>query len=170
MVQRSPHILRAGYALLAAVVIMLISGSSASLAADSPARKGKAKPAGSRVVSVRKMTATPAPAAGMRVAIDPQTGQLIKPTLEQRHVLGTEASVGLDRSSEGLEIITLANGTKLVHLEGRFQEYVVARKDAAGNVRTDCVESLDRARRLQATPVPARAGLVRADESSRVKE
>ena len=107
-------------------------------------------------------------AAGMRVAIDPQTGLLIKPTLEQRHMLGTSAE--LERSSDGLVIVTLADGTKLCNLEGRFQEYVVARKDGAGNLRTDCVDTHDRARRVQGIPVPARTGLVRADESTRVKE
>lgn len=155
-------------ALCAAAVFAVISASSASFAADAPARPRKAKPAATRATSTAKKSAPTAGVAGMRVAIDPQTGLLIKPTPEQRHALGTSAA--LDRSSEGLVIVTLADGTKLCHLEGRFQEYLVARKDGAGNLRTDCVDSHDRARRLQATPVVTRAGLVRADESTRVKE
>lgn len=158
-------------ALCATAVFAVITASSASLAADAPARPRKAKPAATRAVSTARTSAPSAPtagAAGMRVAIDPQTGLLIKPTPEQRHALGTSAA--LDRSSAGLVIVTLADGTKLCDLQGRFQEYVVARKDGAGNLRTDCVDSHDRARRLQATPVVTRAGLVRADESTRVKE
>ena len=155
-------------ALVAAAAIVLIGGASASFAADSPVRARKAKAATSKAASKAKQSAPAPGAAGMRVAIDPETGLLIKPTLAQRHALGTSAE--LDRSSEGLVIITLADGTQICHLEGRFQEYVVARKDAAGNLRTDCVEGHDRARRLQVALPVARTGHVRADESTRVKE
>ena len=58
----------------------------------------------------------------------------------------------------------------ILTVAGAPQEYVVARKDGAGNLRTDCVDTHDRARRVQGMPVPARTGLVRADESTRVKE
>ncbi len=162
------HLRIRSWAFCAAAAILVVSASSSSFAADAPARPRKAKPATTRVASTAKKSAPAAGAAGMRVAIDPQTGLLIKPTLEQRHMLGTSAE--LERSSDGLVIVTLADGTKLCNLQGRFQEYVVARKDGAGQFKTDCVESHDRARRLTATPVPARTGLVRADESTRVKE
>ena len=170
MVQCNRHS-RAWRALFAAATIVAMSGSSASLAADQPGRAGKAKPARSRAASAPNKAATATPgSAGMRVAIDPQTGLVINPTLEQRHVLGVEANAELDRSSQGLVIITLPDGTQLCNLEGRFQQYVVARKDDAGNLRTDCVESSAQARRLQAAPVVARPGPVRADESTRVME
>lgn len=161
--------------LLAAAIIVAMAG--VAMASDGPACTATAKPAPTRAVkAARALSTKPSRAAttpgsaGMRVAIDPETGLLIKPTAEQRQSIGVSASPELDRSSDGLVIVTLPDGTQLCDLKGRFQEYLVARKDAAGGLRTDCVQSPSAARRLLAQPAAARPGLVRQSEASRVKE
>jgi hypothetical protein len=51
----------------------------------------------------------------------------------------------LDRSSDGLEVITRPDGSAYVDLQGRFFTYSVVKVDDAGNVATQCVCARDQA-------------------------
>ena len=94
----------------------------------------------------------PAGAGGMLAAIDPETGRLTRPTPEQVQRLSREAAPSLSQRCDDLPVFRLPDGALMVHLEGRFQQYVVARVDRAGKVHLDCVESPDLER---ATAAPA---------------
>jgi len=94
----------------------------------------------------------PAGAGGMLAAIDPETGRLTRPTPEQVQRLSREAAPSLSQRFDDLPVFRLPDGALMVHLEGRFQQYVVARVDRAGKVHLDCVESPDLER---ATAAPA---------------
>lgn len=74
--------------------------------------------------------------SGQQVAKDPATGKFRAPTPEELKVLAPPAN---NDSSEGLVVRTLPSGVQMVDLEGRFQNYSVAKKDADGKVRTGCV-------------------------------
>ena len=79
----------------------------------------------------------PAGHAGMMAAIDAE-GRISAPTPAPRAALELTLPA-LDRSDVGLRIITLADGAEMMRLDDRFMEYAVARVDARGRVRMDCV-------------------------------
>ena len=85
-----------------------------------------------------------APGVGGRiVAIDPETGQLGAPSSEQIQALelaGQDRAVS--RTDEGLRETVLANGTVIVDLDGRFQDYVVARVDRTGRLVHGCAHDV----------------------------
>jgi len=99
--------------------------SDAAAFAPTPSRDGRAE--------------DPPPGhAGMIASIDAE-GRLSAPTAAQRAAL--ERTIpALDRSDIGLEIISLPNGAEMMRLDGRFMEYAVARVDAQGRFRMDCVQ------------------------------
>jgi hypothetical protein len=75
---------------------------------------------------------SPAVAAGMVVAIDPETGALVPPTAEQVRILTAAERTGLMRTSEGLAEVRLPDGAVMVDLQGRFMEYSLVQLDRAG--------------------------------------
>lgn len=78
--------------------------------------------------------------AGLRVAIDPETGELGMPSAEQARRMDLHVGSSLDRSDAGLRAILRPDGSRMVRLEGRFMEYSIAEIDAAGKVRLRCVQ------------------------------
>ncbi len=76
--------------------------------------------------------------SGQQVAKDPATGKFRPPTPEELKIL---APLAENDSQAGLEQRTLPSGAIAVDLQGRFQNYSVATKDASGKVRTGCVTS-----------------------------
>jgi hypothetical protein len=81
--------------------------------------------------------------AGTIVAIDPETGQLGAPSPEQMRALelaGRHLSV--NRTDEGLRETVLANGTVILHLDGRFQDYAIARVDRTGRLVQGCAHDV----------------------------
>lgn len=99
--------------------------------------------------------AAPAPGhAGMIAAIDPATGKFVVPM--RAHRLALEGTVpALDRSDVGLVPIALPGGGEMVRLEGRFNEYAIARLDSTGRLHEDCVPGPEVAEHL-APAAPAR--------------
>jgi hypothetical protein len=83
----------------------------------------------------------PAGVGGRVIAIDPETGAPGAPSPEQvqalRAAAGTRASVS--RSPEGLRETRLSNGTVILDLDGRFQDFALARVDRHGNAHLGCV-------------------------------
>lgn len=49
--------------------------------------------------------------------------------------------VGLLRSTAGLRVIRLANGSTMVDIQGRYREFVVASVDAQGQLHVGCVHN-----------------------------
>jgi len=103
-------------------------------------------------------------ASGMKAAIDPATGRLVRPTAEQVQALDAQAGVRRaadDDPSRGIPVIRLANGAEIAHLDERFQEFEVARIGADGKLVRSCVQGPDAAAKLRAdaqavAPKPAR--------------
>jgi hypothetical protein len=83
--------------------------------------------------------------AGLRIAIDPVTGRLAAPTAEQSRALDAMAGPAVSHSAEGLEVVTLPDGSKMVNLQGRFMEYAIAVRDSTGRIRLGCVHGETRA-------------------------
>ncbi len=83
----------------------------------------------------------PAPAAGLRVFVDPETGALTsKASPEQTERLSDWMRHALSRTAEGLESFPLTQGGIGLHLGGRFQSATVVRVRPDGNFEWSCVD------------------------------
>jgi hypothetical protein len=84
----------------------------------------------------------PARSAGMVVGIDPETKTLVFPSAADRAALQRQplSSPALDRSDAGLTVIHRPDGSKMVDLQGRFQEYAVVRITPDGKKVESCVQ------------------------------
>lgn len=76
--------------------------------------------------------------AALRVAIDPDTGQLVPAPAAS---VAEKAAALLNRSDEGLREVRHPDGRVSVNLEGRFMSASLARVGDDGAVETTCVES-----------------------------
>ena len=141
-------LLIAGAAVAALVVVAL--GLSAMRPAAAPAKAAAVPPPAATMPVAIAQPAPPAPiaaraaeapvataarmpepvgSAGMRVAIDPETGMLTAPTTGE----------AFSQSDERLTETTLPDGSVMVDLDGRYQEYSVMTRDAAGKLQVRCV-------------------------------
>jgi hypothetical protein len=124
----------AGSALVVACLALLLI--TPAHAARTARRTVKHRPAASSatksVVPPAAVPTTTAGAAGMIVAIDPESGALVPPTAEQVRTLTAAERTGLMRTSAGLTEVRLPNGAVMVDLQGRFMEYSLAQLDPAG--------------------------------------
>ena len=93
--------------------------------------------------------------AGLRAAIDPETGELaigadaLRIQQDQRlpndKAVDVELRQMLSRSTEGLVEVARPHGGVSVHLQGRFMSMSVARVAEDGTVETLCTENADQA-------------------------
>jgi hypothetical protein len=157
---------RAGYVLsaLGACALALLAPDTARAAApelalaSAGARRACwiARPMSTRVTPKGTPSAsTLAPgSAGMRVTIDPETGETIVPPAAERRSFAEQVGATPSRSLVDYQVIRLRDGTRVVHLGESFMHYSFARRDAAGRFHTDCAPSLDEAlRALREVPV-----------------
>jgi hypothetical protein len=74
------------------------------------------------------------------VALDPETGLPTVPSEAQRRAAAALLEGGLPAVDDPpLPAVRLPGGGEIVHLQGRFQSYSMARRDAHGRVVIDCV-------------------------------
>ena len=95
--------------------------------------------------------------AGMRVALQPESGELVPLSPEQAAEL--DALGGVSKTSAPPRVERLPDGTWVMHTNGNFENYSVARIGAGGRIETGCTPDADAARRfLQNAPTPAQPG------------
>ncbi len=82
--------------------------------------------------------------AGLRAHIDPETGELIGYRAPGRAdiQLSERVQEALSRSDEGLESITLPDGSVRVDLQGRFRHLNAARLVSGRDLESICVDHL----------------------------
>lgn len=80
--------------------------------------------------------------SGMRAYIDPETGELVgyRPPDRADVQVSERLRQALSRSDEGLESVTLPDGSVRVDLQGRFRHLNAARLDAGHELHTICVD------------------------------
>ena len=110
-----------------------------AVARSAAARTAPANP-GATCASGANQVAAARGRAGMVVGIDPASGELGPPSADQIQAMQRDSDPTLDRSTEGLEVITLPDGSQRVNLQGRFRSYSVLTVGADGTTRVDCVE------------------------------
>ena len=79
------------------------------------------------------------------IVLDQATKQVRMPTDSEVAAMVAQISTLTNTSTDGLKAVTLANGTKQLNLQGRFQEVVIARANADGTMETRCVSSMEEA-------------------------
>lgn len=73
------------------------------------------------------------------ISVDPTTGTLRLPTPQETQDLVDSLVAMTNRSTDGLQAVTLANGTKAVNIDGRFQSVMLARPNEDGTSELKCV-------------------------------
>ena len=125
------------------------TGASSRAAAPAAARRTAAS-----TVTASGTVGVGAPAsAGMVVGIDPLTGRIGMPTPEQLAELAALSPPALRTSGEGLVEVHHPDGSVSIDLEGRFQEYAVARIAPDGKPVFQCVNDRQALRRALLAPV-----------------
>jgi hypothetical protein len=102
--------------------------------APSPARAALATPTKSTATS--EVASAPGE-AGMRIYLDPETGTFGPPPAGAEPVGGINP---LNDSDAGLVQVRLPDGSYMVDLEGRFQEYYVVQMTPSGKRVVKCVQ------------------------------
>jgi len=109
---------------------MQVPATAAPVAIAAPAAPAPVAPA--RRVEAAPVVERVAPGtSGMRIQVDAE-GQLVPPTYIESD---------LNHSSEGLTEIQMPDGSVMVDLEGRFQEFeVIVRDPVTGKLQMRCVQ------------------------------
>jgi hypothetical protein len=97
---------------------------------------------------------SPAYRSGLLIAIDPVSRRPVRPTPEQRRAFSVV--LGPDEVTPDLPAERLSRGGEIVHLNGRFQIFSVARRDASERLILDCVSDPAHAARPVAPSSSAR--------------
>lgn len=84
-------------------------------------------------------------AAGQTVVIDRQTGQARPLTQEEARRLAEGIKQLVNQSSDGLVQIRRADGSVSMDLQGRFQNLMLAKKEADGSISQTCVDNVESA-------------------------
>ena len=149
------HLLCRRIAMVTSSLVLLTILLWSSAAAGSAARPAAGRPPAAVHAVAASPAAPPAIAApfgaGMRVAIDPQTGRIVPPTVEQMLRLNALTRTGLMRTTRGLTAVRLADGTMMLDLQGRYREFATARIDSRGVAQFRCVHG-ERALRTALDP------------------
>ena len=93
--------------------------------------------------------------AGLLITIDPITHRPIAPTAEQKRAFAEQqAQDALLAPTRPLTVQRLPNGGEIIHLDGAFRMYSIARRGADGKFTTDCAPDARTARKLLSQPAP----------------
>ena len=94
-------------------------------------------------------------ASGQKVAVDPATGKIRKPTQEEIQEL--VSGMQLNDSVEGLTPMIVGNSTVAIDLQGRFQNVVMVKINSDGTMSKACVVSQKDAEKFLASDTPKKA-------------
>ncbi len=135
------------------VCFTVIAGIAASSAAAKPAT-GIARQRTQDTAPGQEYEPLPL-GVGLRVFIDPATGETRAPTKEELAAISSAARESRNKSSEGLIIEYRPDGSKHVNLRGRFMHSMRVTLDADGSTSYRCTDHGDDAH--ASTPASAAA-------------
>ena len=125
------------------VIILFLIVSAATVVALSPGDSTETS-----AIAVESNGASAPGTAGMRVYLDPETGEIAGHIDAQAAIeLDAELQEALRHDDEGLTTVRHEDGAESLDLNGRYQEASVVRLDASGKfvVCTDNIANLKRA-------------------------
>ncbi len=126
--------------LAATVAVVLLRNPNSNSTPGVP----KATLTGGTSVAAASATAPAgAPAeAGMMAYIDPETGDLTTgPAPAGESELDAETANAIRHDDAGLKVVTRADGSKVMNLQGRYQHVSILRIDDNGNTSTVCTDN-----------------------------
>jgi len=134
---------RAALAALALGLALTIPAAAQTAAEpDAEASEAAKAPEADTVVATSEADAAPAAGSavlhGMRVVIDPETGELRAPTPGEAKAMSIRLKSAVNRSSKGLYSVTHVDGTQSLNLQGRFLNVSTATVGSDGKVERDC--------------------------------
>ena len=129
---------------IALAALMLATTGAYAQATQTPTKQPAVTLAQSDSPSANQNLAT-SNAAGLVVAIDRDTGQTRSLTAAEAQKLAEGLKNLVNQSTEGLVQVRRANGMVSMDLQGRFQNVLLARKEADGSIVQGCVDNLDNA-------------------------
>ena len=142
--------------LLAAAILLtfpsLTHDSSGRTASTNGAAMRATTPAKDAEAADRIPTHGSSAVAGMVIGIDPETGALGMPTLDQQRELSNMERVRLEDSQADLVPVFHTDGSISLDLKGRFQEFATVRIDPSGKKSFHCVDGKENAERAIASP------------------
>ncbi len=112
----------------------LVAGRSADVSDNTPAANKGAS---------RHYVTTDA--AGQKVVVDRQTGQVRPLTQEEAQTLAEGIRQLVNQSTDGLVQVRRANGAVSMDLQGHFQNVLLAKQESDGTVSQSCVNDLESA-------------------------
>ena len=119
--------MKSAWLLVAAVCLALVSAWPLTASAQDNQRRNK------KYVATRPLT------------VDSQTNTLRLPTPQETQTLVDSLIEMTNRSMDGLQVTTSANGTKSVDIDGRFQSVMLARPSEDGTWEMKCVATFEEA-------------------------
>jgi hypothetical protein len=136
----------------------LAQGALAALLALCLVHAAEAAPKKTKARTTTKKKTALTRQQGMRAYIDPVTGRLTRPVVDDTKPAPAASRVTpTDDVTREVPVVRLANGAEMAQLDERFQEFEVVRIGADGRLVRTCVQgpvAADKAR--QAKPQPAK--------------
>jgi hypothetical protein len=127
------------------VAVLLIGVVTALSMQKRPSEQSLVKERTSEVTRQTSRNYVTSNSSGQTVVVDRQTGQWRPLTPEEARVLAQGIKELVSQSTDGLVEVHHANGTVSMNLQGRFQNVLLAKKEADGTVSQSCVDNVDSA-------------------------
>jgi uncharacterized protein HemX len=134
--KRSSRLARVGILLIALVAAVGLG----TVVFSQSAKNGRAK-SPKIAPQANKKTYVPT----REITVDPQTGQVRKPNAEETKELVDYLSSALNRSTADIPVVTRADGSRQMTLEGRLAPIALGRPRADGTMEVRCVTTMEEA-------------------------
>jgi hypothetical protein len=128
-----------------AATVLVISVVTALSMQSQQTQKAKVEERKPQVANQSRRNYVTSNAAGQTVVLDRQTGQTRPLTPEEARRLAEGIKELVSQSTEGLVQIHRADGSVSMDLQGRFQNVMLAKKEADGTISQACVDNVDSA-------------------------
>jgi hypothetical protein len=128
-----------------AATVLLIGVVTALSMQKTPTQKTVVVERNSEVAKQTNRNYVTSNASGQTVVVDRQTGQWRRLTADEARVLAQGIKELVNQSTEGLVQVRHANGMVEMNLQGRFQDVLLAKKEADGTISQACVNNVDAA-------------------------
>jgi hypothetical protein len=132
-------------AVAVAIAVLAIGVVTALSRQSAPTQKAQVEERKPQVAKQGSNNYVTSNAAGQTVVLNRQTGQTRPLTAEEARALAEGIRELVNQSSEGLVPVRRADGSVLMNLQGRFQNVMLAKKEADGTVSQSCVDNVESA-------------------------
>jgi hypothetical protein len=129
-------------AAIAVLVVAVVTGLSRQGGKTQTAQVEERKP---QVANQTHRNYVTSNASGQTVVVDRQTGQSRPLTPDEARRLAEGIKQLVNQSSDGLVQVHHADGSVSMDLQGRFQNVMLAKKEADGTISQACVDNVENA-------------------------